>query len=92
MNLAALGLGFLLVTIGVVFYSFQLPWIQFNPFPALTTLHPFFISALVCWWLGGIFIIMGIVRHNMVRLFLGLVFTGIVIYLNLSQILALVKI
>jgi hypothetical protein len=91
MNLAALGLGCLLVTVGVILYSFQLPWIQFNPLPALTTLHPFYTMAIICWWLGGIFLIMGIVKNNMIRFLLASVFTGIIIYFNLSQIMVWVK-
>lgn len=92
MNLAALGFGFLVVTIGVIFYTFQTPWVQFNPFPSLTTFRPFYILAAVCWWIGGIFIIAGLIRNNIARVLLILVFSAIMLYLNASQIASLVKI
>lgn len=87
MNLAALGFGFLAITVGVIFYSFQLPWIHFNPFPALTVYRPFYVLAAVCWWIGGVFVIAGLVRNNIARFLLVLVFSGILIYLNFPQII-----
>jgi hypothetical protein len=91
MNIAALGVGFLFVTIGVILYSFQLPWIQFNPLPILGTFKPLYAFAVIFWWLGGIFVILGLSRSKIVQVLLVCIFSAIMLYFNLAQIASLVK-
>ena len=81
MNLGVFATGCLVLTLGILAYSLQLPTITFQPFPALTTWRPLQTIAYILFGAGGILAVCGVFKNAALRVLLSFLVILAIIYL-----------
>jgi len=61
-------LGVILLFVAYMCFQFSLPWLEFTPFPALTTINPLEPLAFILGGVGLVLLIFGFVENTIIRL------------------------
>jgi hypothetical protein len=72
-NVGYIALGVVFLFFSYVIFQIAIPWVEFNPFPSLTTVNPFEPIAFVLAGLGVILLIFGLTSNAIIRLLVSII-------------------